>query len=67
MIHEHGVVWRKSSYSGPHDNCVTIATFSGGARAVRDSKDLTQGMIVVGSGGWSEFVAAVRGGALTSS
>lgn len=62
MIDE--VVWRKSSYSGPHDNCVTVSTLAAGARAVKDSKDPARGVIVFARGEWSAFVSALRLGSL---
>ncbi len=66
MIHDVDtqVTWRKSSYSGPNDNCVIVATFPAGGRGVADSKDLSRRAVVVSRGVWSAFVSAVGAGAL---
>ncbi|MGA5317727.1 DUF397 domain-containing protein [Streptomyces pseudogriseolus] len=54
--------WRKSSYSGPDDgnNCVEVAT-STDCTAVRDSKAVSQGVLVFREGAFAEFVDALKG------
>ncbi len=53
-------IWRKSSYSGTHGNCVEVATNLPGVVAVRDSKDPEGGTLIFGPEEWSAFVAEVR-------
>lgn len=53
--------WRKSSYSnGQGAECVEIADGFPGIIPVRDSKNPTGPALVIPSGGWSSFVAAVK-------
>ncbi|MGP4110026.1 DUF397 domain-containing protein [Streptomyces sp. 4N509B] len=62
-----GAGWVTSSYSGSDGGqCVEVSlSFAGsGVVPVRDSKDPRGGTLVLPAGGWSSFVAAVRGGEL---
>lgn len=52
--------WRKSSRSGSGDQCVELAT--GGARAVRDSKNPDGGSIDLSGGRLAALLADVRSG-----
>jgi hypothetical protein len=53
--------WRKSSASGAENNCVEIANLPGGAKAVRDSKNLDREPLRSAASEWSAF----RQGVLT--
>ncbi|ONK12039.1 DUF397 domain-containing protein [Streptomyces sp. MP131-18] len=56
--------WRKSSYSGGDGgSCLEVAGGVPGVVPVRDSKNRSGAVLVLPAGGWSGFVAAVRGGA----
>lgn len=58
-----GMAWRKSSYSGDNGgNCVEVAELSGGARAVRDSKDQAGPALVFTPDQWQAFVSSARRG-----
>jgi hypothetical protein len=56
-----GARWRGSTYSGGNNECVEIADDIPGAVPVRDSKRPAGTVLVFPSGGWSSFVAAVKG------
>ena len=57
-----GARWRKTSYSGGSSgNCVEVVS---GVRAVRDSKNLGGGVLVLGESAAAAFVAAVKAGKL---
>jgi hypothetical protein len=58
--------WKKSSYSGAHDNCVEVASLADGGRGVRDSKDPARAVIMFGGSEWATFLEGVRGGCLRS-
>ncbi|MFC8176058.1 DUF397 domain-containing protein [Streptomyces sp. NPDC057325] len=60
------VAWRKSSYSNPDGGaCVEVSDdFAPLVVPVRDSKTPHGPALVFPAGGWSSFVAAVRGGRL---
>ncbi|MGH3929289.1 MAG: DUF397 domain-containing protein [Pseudonocardiaceae bacterium] len=51
--------WRKSSRSTDQPNCVEVALTSS-AVAVRDSKHLTGGTLVVPRSAWTAFTSALR-------
>ncbi|WP_024804115.1 DUF397 domain-containing protein [Nocardia sp. BMG51109] len=51
------IAWRKSSYSGPHGNCVELARLSGDCIGVRNSRD-PQGSVLTCTR--AEFAALVR-------
>lgn len=58
-----GLRWRKSTYSGGGNDCVEIA-FTGGATAVRDSKDPSGGGLIVPASGWHGLLESARSGQL---
>ncbi|GII85924.1 hypothetical protein Ssi03_39140 [Sphaerisporangium siamense] len=58
--------WRKSTFSGPEDNCVEVASNLPGIRAVRDSKNPTGPALVFSSGTWTMFLAGITDGALNA-
>ncbi|MET9933311.1 MULTISPECIES: DUF397 domain-containing protein [unclassified Streptomyces] len=60
------VAWRKSSYSNPDGGaCVEVSDdFAPLVVPVRDSKTPHGPALVFPAGGWSSFVAAVKGGRL---
>lgn len=63
MTYVVGARWRRSSYSGPENNCVEVAVNLGGAVAVRDSKDPAGGVLVFPRTAWSAFVGELKAGA----
>ncbi|MEE1761861.1 MULTISPECIES: DUF397 domain-containing protein [unclassified Streptomyces] len=53
--------WRKSSYSGgTSGDCVEVSDNLPGLIPVRDSKNVTGGVLVFQAAAWSCFVAAAR-------
>ncbi|MFJ6741326.1 DUF397 domain-containing protein [Streptomyces sp. NPDC091279] len=54
----------KSSYSNGSGECIEVADKPDGGRAVRDSKDVQGGILAFSSGGWGDFVGAVKRGDL---
>ncbi|MFI9587849.1 DUF397 domain-containing protein [Streptomyces sp. NPDC052236] len=55
--------WRKSSRSGPENNCIEITDLPGGI-VVRDSKDTGRGPLRFPVGPWGAFQQAVADGGL---
>jgi hypothetical protein len=60
------VRWRKSSYSGNQesDACVEVSNDFPGAVPVRDSKDTTGPVLMLGGSAWRPFVDGVKDGSL---
>jgi hypothetical protein len=61
---QHGVtaVWKKSSYSGAHGDCVEVRSPGSGAIAVRDSKDPQGPSLTFTPQAWTSFVTEVGAG-----
>jgi hypothetical protein len=57
-------LWRKSSASGPENNCVEIAELPGGGVAVRDSKNTSREPLRFTAGEWAAFREGVLAGEL---
>jgi hypothetical protein len=57
-----GAVWRRSSFSGTHGNCVEITASLLGVVAVRDSKDPDGVALIMSAAGWQGFVTDIRAG-----
>ncbi|WP_055524508.1 DUF397 domain-containing protein [Streptomyces graminilatus] len=57
-------VWRKASASGGEGNCVEVAELSGGAKAVRDSKNQGREALRFTAGEWAAFREGVITGEL---
>ncbi|MEV3853712.1 DUF397 domain-containing protein [Streptomyces sp. NPDC050095] len=55
--------WRRSSYSGGANDCVEVADL-GAVVAVRDSKDMEAGYVVIGRAAVGFLVAAAVNGVL---
>jgi len=53
--------WRKSSFSGESGNCVEMKA-TGGAFAVRDSKNPEGPLLVFSAAEWLAFTQGVRAG-----
>ncbi|WP_326736007.1 DUF397 domain-containing protein [Streptomyces sp. NBC_01022] len=55
-----GAAWRTSSYSGnTGGECVEVATGCAASVPVRDSKDPSGPVLVIGAGAWRGFVAGL--------
>lgn len=54
--------WRKSSYSGTAGNCLEVAEFRLGVRAVRDSKDPTAEALRFTADEWLAFITGIHAG-----
>ncbi|WP_327677414.1 DUF397 domain-containing protein [Kitasatospora sp. NBC_00458] len=54
--------WRKSSFSGPDNECIEVADGFSGVLPVRDSKDPQGPALVFSAAAWAAFVAGVRAG-----
>ncbi len=54
-------IWRASSRSTGEQKCVEVAGVDG-AVAVRDSKDRTGPVLLIGRAGWAAFLAGIRSG-----
>ena len=63
-VNPHDLTWWKASYSSENGACIEVAHVPEGWVAVRDSKDLDQGLTLVAGTAWSTFIASVNTGAI---
>lgn len=56
--------WRKSTYSGPQDNCVEVADLDPHV-GIRDSKNPSGGHLSVTPAVWATFVNSLKADQLT--
>ncbi|MGY0060874.1 DUF397 domain-containing protein [Streptomyces sp. LZ34] len=56
--------YRKSTYSGPENNCVEVAETADHGRAVRDSKDQSGPHLTFTGAAWQAFLLDVKAGQL---
>lgn len=54
--------YRKSSYSGPENNCVEVADTPNHGRSVRDSKDQSGPPLAFTGDAWHAFILGVQRG-----
>ncbi|MEV4377266.1 DUF397 domain-containing protein [Streptosporangium sp. NPDC049644] len=54
--------FRKSTLSGPNNDCVEVATNLPGIIAVRDSKNPSSPMLTFTPAAWSNFLTGIRNG-----
>ncbi|MFI6152435.1 DUF397 domain-containing protein [Kitasatospora sp. NPDC051170] len=57
-------IWRKSSFSGPDNECIEVADGFPEVLPVRDSKDPDGPSLLFTSAAWTAFITAVRSGDL---
>ncbi|MBO1416997.1 DUF397 domain-containing protein [Streptomyces sp. FH025] len=55
-------VWRKSSFSGPDNECIEVADGFSGVLPVRDSKDPRGPSLLFTADAWTAFITGVRAG-----
>ena len=58
----HGKEWRTSNYSGGSGECVQVALLPSRSVAIRDSKDATGSLLVVGRNEWKRFISKLKNG-----
>jgi hypothetical protein len=54
--------WRKSTYSNGGGECVEVADLDDGTRALRDSKNPDNGMLIFDCKAWASFMAGIKSG-----
>ncbi|MEV1288759.1 DUF397 domain-containing protein [Micromonospora sp. NPDC049679] len=57
--------WRESTRSNANGACVEVAELAGGV-GVRDSKNVTGGLLVLAPSRWRAFIAGVKHGTFTT-
>ncbi len=61
LIDVSAATWYKSSYSACNGNCVEVASLRHGLIAVRDTKDVGQGPVLIfEDAAWKSFLEGVK-------
>lgn len=61
-LHNDGLAWYKSSFSGGAQQCVEVAQEADGGRWLRDTKDRSRPAHYFTAGEWAAFIQGAKAG-----